>query len=82
MAKEYIIGVSDAGELTFIYADELAFLLELGDAKIKRASHVEPAPDGGWEADMRPVGGHVLGPFALRQTALDSEVEYLEQNII
>ena len=82
MVKEFIIGSDDEGRLQFIYSDELAFLLELGESTTKRASHVEPDGHGQWTADMAPVGGPVLGPFKLRQEALDAEVEWLTENVI
>lgn len=64
------------GKVTFVYDDALADLLTTGAASVTRVSHVEPAT-GGWTADMGPVGGPVLGPFALRQTALDAERAWL-----
>lgn len=72
------IRITDGGRLAFIYNDKLAALLTLGAATVRRVSHVEPAPGGGWTADMSPINGPVLGPFNLRQTALDAEVEYLK----
>ena len=45
---------------------------------IARASHVEPDPDGRWQADLRPVGGPVLGPFDRRSEALAAELAWLE----
>jgi len=66
------------GGLEFIYADPLAFLTKLGPSTTRRVSHVEPAPGGGWTADM--VDGPVLGPFPLRQQALDAEVAWLRAN--
>lgn len=67
------------GHLSFVYSDELADLLDTGAATVRRVSHVEPSPEGGWTADMSPVGGPVLGPFPLRQTALDAERDWLRQ---
>lgn len=69
---------------TFIYNDVLSDLINDGD-KIKRASHVEPADDGGWIADMSPLlDNHpeanfprYLGPFPLRSEALNAEVEWI-----
>jgi hypothetical protein len=34
--------------------------------------------DVGWEADMSPVNGPVLGPFATRGAALTAEVTWLK----
>lgn len=49
-----------------------------GQPVIRRASHVEPTPEGQWTANMAPSGGTVLGTFNLRQDALCAEVEWLE----
>ena len=37
-----------------------------------------PTPDGRWRADLRPVVGPVLGPFAHRSEALEAERAWLE----
>ena len=52
----------------------------LGPCSVTRASHVEPADDGGWTADLSPIGGPVLGPFPLRSAALAAEAEWLVRN--
>ncbi len=49
----------------------------IGVARTVRASHVEPAPGGGWTADLSPVGGPTLGPFPLRSAALAAEAAWL-----
>jgi hypothetical protein len=67
--------------MSFIYDDRLAGLCEEGDSVTQRASHVEPADGGGWTADMSPVNGPVLGPFRLREEALDAEVEWLRKEM-
>jgi hypothetical protein len=71
--------VEPAGRVRAIYSEEIA-LDTLGRAKIVRASTVEPDRDGRWTADIRPVGGPVLGPFARRSEALDAERAWLEIN--
>ncbi len=76
------ITIDPGGTIRFIYSDGLAPLLEEGEAVTTRASHVEPAPGGGWIADMSPVGGGTLGPFGLRQQALDAEVAWLNENFL
>lgn len=68
------------GTLQFVYIDELAPLLDLGPAVVTRASHVEPAPTGGWTADMAPSGGGILGPFHVRADALAAEREWLRDH--
>lgn len=76
------IAIRPDGRIQMLYSDALAPLLSEGEARISRASHVEPDALGGWSADMSPVGGPVLGSFTLRQTALDAEVEWLERNVL
>jgi hypothetical protein len=46
---------------------------------IQRASHVEPDASGAWWADLNPVNGPRLGPFAYRSEALTAEAEWLHQ---
>ncbi len=74
------INITPDGELHFIYADELQPLLELRKPTVQRVSHVEPTDDGRWTADLSPVNGPVLGPFALRGEALAAETTWLSQN--
>jgi hypothetical protein len=67
------------GSARAIYGEAID-LTALGRATIVRASHVEPDDGGRWTADLRPVGGPVLGPFEQRSAALAAEVRWLEQN--
>lgn len=75
-------------------ADEA--LLGLGGTVIATASYVEPAPmriekEGndsagwgwtwGWTADLAPLGGPVLGPFARKDDALEAERNWLDANL-
>jgi len=73
-----ILRIDPDGTITSIYSEEID-LTEIGRVEISRASHVEPTADGNWTADMGPVGGPVLGPFAKRSEALAAEVEWLER---
>lgn len=82
--------VFEDGALSAVYSDledvlgeDVALLGELvaPDVRTERASHVEPSADGGWTADMAPVGGPVLGPFPLRAQALSAEREWLRDNL-
>jgi hypothetical protein len=57
---------------------ELIDLAAIGSLHIVRASRVEPTTDGRWTADLRPVGGPVLGPFGRRSEALEAELLWLE----
>jgi hypothetical protein len=68
------------GTIRFIHHDALSGLLEHGEAKIVRASNVEPTEDARWTADMGPSSGPVLGPFKTRGEALAAEVQWLKDN--
>lgn len=83
--QEFVLHVNALGELVFVYADELAGLLDLGDCIVARASHVEPLNLPGrvvWTADMEPMDGPQLGPFDSRGEALAAEREWLEANLV
>jgi hypothetical protein len=71
--------IHPTGHVRMIYSDALDGHL-LGRMTIRRGSHVEPRPDGQWTADMRPVGGPVLGPFRFRSHAVQAEVRWLRQH--
>jgi hypothetical protein len=83
--RETVLAVNDAGELTFVWDDDVAELAaEIGDVRIRRSSHVEPVatPAGPrWSADLSPVGGPLLGPFPLRTEALAAERSWLEEHL-
>jgi hypothetical protein len=79
MSSRITLSISTEGRIRAIYDDRLAGLLSQGKATIKRASAVEPTTDGQWTAAM--VDGPTLGPFKLRQQALDAEVEYLKARL-
>ena len=51
-------------------------LAALGKLSIARASRVEPDEAGRWWADLSPVGGPSLGPFAALE-ALAAELRWL-----
>lgn len=57
---------------------EVIDLRTLGELDIHRASHVEPSATGEWLADLSPVQGPLLGPFASRSEALAQEARWLE----
>ena len=71
---ELVIGPD--GTARCIYGEELD-LSVLGEVKIQRASRVEPDERGQWWADLAPVAGPNLGPFAVRSEALAAEAEWL-----
>lgn len=76
------IAIRPDGTIRFIYTDDLIAFVQLGKATIRRASHVEPAPGGGWTADMTPLAGPILGPFKLRKIALNAEVQWITTHYI
>jgi len=65
------------GTLHLVYGVAVRGLLALGRAAIRRASHVEPTPEGRWTADLGPMAGPVLGPFDTRAAALEAEQMWL-----
>ena len=71
--------ITPEGIVRCLYGEELD-LHALGQLCITRGSHVEPTADGQWTADLSPVSGPVLGPFAQRSQALDAERTWLEQH--
>jgi len=64
------------GDVRCIYAEAVP-LTVFGHVDIARGSHVEPTSDGRWTADLSPVDGPVLGPFACRSEALSAEHDWL-----
>lgn len=80
------LSVAPDGTLSFIYTDDVdRFALQEdlgGELLVRRASMVEPTTASGWEADLSPVGGPVLGPFINRAAALAAEVAWLQENVL
>jgi len=73
------------GQIKAVYDDALTALMEKGEIKIRRASHVEPdflGTECKWIADMRPVDGPILTGFKTRREALDAEVRYLREYVV
>lgn len=65
------------GKVETIYDDALLPLMRrLGTWTTRRASHVEPEGTD-WYADLSPVQGPKLGPFATREQALAAERNWL-----
>jgi hypothetical protein len=73
------IVVTPGGAIRCLY-DENIDLAAFGPLMIRRASHVEPTPDGRWTADMGPMIGPLLGPFVHRSEALEAERAWLVTN--
>ena len=68
------------GQVHCLY-DETLDLSSLGQATIRRASHVEPDEAGLWWAELAPVSGPKLGPFVRRSEALAAEAAWLEARL-
>ena len=66
------------GVVHCLYSEEID-LQKIGSMTITRGSHVEPDPLGQWTADLSPVNGPSLGPFANRSAALEAERQWLER---
>ena len=80
--KTFTFAIAPDGTITTIYSDSLAGLLEQEQARIARASMVEPNPNGpGWIADMAPSGGPQLPAAPLRELALQAERGWLEARL-
>ncbi len=71
--------IDPIGDARCLY-DETLPLAELGRLTISRGSFVEPNDLGQWLADLSPVAGPQLGPFATRSAALEAERDWLETN--
>jgi hypothetical protein len=71
--------ITPDGAIRCLY-DEAIDLSQFGPLSIARGSHVEPTARGQWQADLAPVGGPTLGPFAVRSEALAAERDWLEAN--
>lgn len=78
--QETTILIDADGDFRMLYDDaDIDIAKALGEFTIKRASHVEPTPDGEWIADMAPVGGPILGPHPTRTKALAAERLWLQE---
>jgi hypothetical protein len=71
--------VTSTGQVRCLYSEAID-LASLGVPTIRRASHVEPDEAGRWHADLRPLGGPVLGPYDRRSEALQAEERWIEEH--
>lgn len=69
------------GDVHCLYSEDID-LSCLGSLAITRASYVEPDLQGQWFADLSPVGGPKVGPFAKRSDALTGEQDWLVSNLL
>jgi hypothetical protein len=93
MADTIDIYINADGSIQHVYNDAIADLFgDDAQVRTRRASHVEPHPNGGWYADMAPVGGPVLMDestrtpqgvlaFRTRAEALFAEVAWLDTHL-
>jgi hypothetical protein len=72
-----VLVIDAVGGVRCLYGEEID-LAVLGALTIRRASHVEPDPEGKWWADLTPAQGPRLGPFGRRSLALEAERQWLE----
>jgi hypothetical protein len=72
--------IASTGQVRCLYAEEFD-LGSLGPLTIRRASRVEPTDGGSWTADLSPIGGPTLGPFAQRSQALAAEARWIEGHL-
>jgi len=70
--------ITPSGEVRCIYSEAID-LAALGNPVISRASRVEPNAHAQWYADLSPVNGPCLGPFAHRSEALAAENQWLDR---
>lgn len=73
--------INSAGQGRCLYTEEIN-LRSFGSMHIARASQLEPDDQGRWWANLSPVTGPILGPFALRSEALAAESDWLEDHLI
>jgi len=69
--------VTPSGNVRCVYSEAIC-LASIGRLAIARGSHVEPDAAGCWFADLSPVNGPLLGPFAQRSDALLAEASWLD----
>ena len=75
MTSMHIV-VAPGGAVRCVYGEAID-LSQLGSIEVRRASSVEPDEQGRWHADLSPVNGPLLGPFARRSEAVTAEEDWL-----
>jgi len=77
-----LMTIAPSGTIRLVYTEELD-LPALGSLAITpHVSHVEPDENGQWWADLAPIQGPKLGPFAKRSEALAAEVAWIEEHVL
>ena len=76
------IRINPDGTAVMIYTVDID-IAALGNLQsITRASLIEPTNRNQWAADMRPIGGPVIGAFDKRSDALTAEIYWIEKYIL
>ena len=77
-----ILTITPTGTIQAVYSEALD-LDALGHQSITpHISQVDPDEHGQWWADLGPVDGPVLGPFARKSEAVRAEVAWIEENVL
>jgi len=77
-----ILTITPSGETRCVYTEALE-LDQLGSPSITaHISHVDPDENGQWWADLSPVNGPTLGPFARKSEAIRAEVSWIEEHAL
>lgn len=79
---EYSVFILPDGTIRFIYDDSLKWLSSESNIFLKRASHIEANVNDNkveWFADLSPVNGPLLGPFASREESIEAEKHWLHK---
>lgn len=78
------LSIDAKGNVKAIYQDEALDIYQaLGTPQVKRAGHVEPHPAGGWQVDLRPIGGSLdPTPYFTRALALAVEEMWIKHTML
>jgi hypothetical protein len=78
--KLHSINIAPDGTVRFIYDESLKRVIEAGVSTIQRASFLTQQTDGQWLANLEPVKGPILGPFATRDLAIEAERDWINHH--
>jgi len=67
---------------SYVHRDDVTslFVPAVNSIHVTRATHVEPYRRHEWTADLRRIGGTVLGPFPSRNRAVAAELDWLHDH--